>query len=173
MKSRVGSMAALALTGVLALGVPAVAQAGQPSNPGGSHRADHGRGYGKANAGGSSKGQAHRCMPHNRAYVESGTVDATTASTLAENTDGSWSGTLVVDVKNANHMAKADKGQTVTYTFTDAKLAVHFDGGTTGFSAGERVTLIGKEAFLPRRCTASGSAPEPVFRMVVVHPAIS
>jgi len=79
----------------------------------------------------------------------------------------------VVDVKTANHMAKADKGQTVTYTFTDAKLRVRFDGGTSAFTAGERVMLIGKEAAVAKKCTALTPAPAPVFRMIVVHPALS
>jgi hypothetical protein len=114
---------------------------------------------------------SHKCKPHNVAYVESGTVDATTPSTLAKNADGTWSGTLVVDVVNANHWAKADKGKPVTYTFTNAKLTVRFDGGTTGLAGGERVQLIGKLATVAKKCAASGSAASPVFRMVVVHAA--
>ena len=77
----------------------------------------------------------------------------------------------MVDVTSTNHRAKADKGTTVTYTFTDAKLKVRFDGGTTGFVAGERVKLIGKLAVVAKKCPALSPASTPVFRMVVVHPA--
>jgi hypothetical protein len=114
---------------------------------------------------------SHKCAPHRVAYVESGTVDSATAATLAANPDGTWSGTLVVDVKHANHWAKADKGTTVTYTFTNAKLRVRFDGGATGFTAGERVQLIGRLTVLAKNCTAPTPAATPVFRVVVVHPA--
>jgi hypothetical protein len=122
---------------------------------------------------GNHPSQSKKCSAHNAAYIESGTVDATTASTLAANPDGTWSGTLVVDVTRTNHLAKADKGTTVTYTFTNAKLTVRFDGGATGFTAGERVKLIGKLQVVGKKCTPLSPAATPVFRMLVVHPASS
>lgn len=145
----------LVAAGALAIAVPAAAHPGPPDHSGSSH-ASH----------------SHKCKPRNAAYIESGTVDATTASTLAQDTTtGRWSGTLVVDVTKTNHWAGADKGSTVTYTFTDAKLKVRFDDGTTGLVAGERVKLIGKLAVVAKKCAALSPASTPVFRMVVVHPA--
>jgi hypothetical protein len=143
----------VAATSALALAVPAAAHPIPSGHPG---KESH---------------PSHKCAPHNVAYVESGTVDSATPSTLAANPDGTWSGTLVVDVKHANHWAKADKATTVTYTFTNAKLRMHFDGGATGFTAGERVQLIGKLAVVAKNCTAPNPAATPVFRVVVVHPA--
>jgi len=146
----------LAVAGALAVAVPAAAHPTSSDHPSGSSH---------------SSGKSHKCKPHNVAYTESGVVDAATASTLTQNSDGTWSGTLVVDVTRTNHAAKADKGQTVSYSFDAAKLRVRFDGGTTGFTAGERVRLIGKLATVAKKCTALSPAATPVFRMVVVHPA--
>ncbi|HEY1523403.1 MAG TPA: hypothetical protein VGF70_10365 [Solirubrobacteraceae bacterium] len=129
-----------------------------------------------AHPGGNPHGQpsgSHKCQPHNRAYVEAGTVDSSTASTLAQNSDGTWSGTLVVDVTRANHAARADEGQTVTYTFDSATVRVAFDGGATGLAAGERIKLIGKLATVAKMCPAPTTAPVPAFKRVVVHPAAS
>jgi hypothetical protein len=146
---------ALVTAGTLAVAVPALAHPGPATHPTKPSHPSH----------------SHRCAPHKAAYVESGTVDATTASTLAKNADGTWTGTLVVDVTRANHHAKGDKKTTVTVTFTSATLHVKFDGGTTGFTAGERVKLIGKLATVAKKCPALSPPATPVFRMVVVHPA--
>jgi hypothetical protein len=138
---RIGALAAI---GAMAVAVPAAA------HPGGNPKAN-GAGHGQSSA------HSHKCQPHNRAYVESGTVDSVAASSLAQNSDGTWSGTLAVDVTRSNHAARADRGQTVTYTLTSAQLKVAFDGGTTGFSAGERVRLFGKIAATSKRCPAPTS----------------
>jgi hypothetical protein len=143
--------------GALAIAVPAAAHPRPGSHP---SKPDH-------------PSSSHKCMPHNVAFVESGTVDATTASTLAQNPDGTWTGTLVVDVTRTNHWARKDRHTTVTETFTAAKLHVVFADKTTGFTSGERVTLIGKLATVAKKCTPTGSPAAPVFRMVVVHPAKS
>lgn len=145
----------LATAGALAIAVPAAAHPGPLDHPGKS----------------SHPSKSHKCAPHKVAYVESGTVDSATASTLTANSDGTWSGTLVLDVTHVSHFAKADKGQTVTYTFTNAKLRVRLDGDATGFTAGERVKLIGKLATVGKKCAALSPAATPEFRMVVVHPA--
>jgi hypothetical protein len=116
---------------------------------------------------------SHRCTPHDVAYIESGTVDSAITSTLAANPDGSWSGTLVVDVSSADHWAKADKGTTVTFTFTNAHLIVRFDGSVTGLAAGERVKLLGKLAVVPHNCTVPTPVPAPGIRVAVIQPANS
>ncbi|MFL5821981.1 MAG: hypothetical protein ACJ764_00910 [Solirubrobacteraceae bacterium] len=146
----------LTAAAALAIAVPAAAHPGH-----GNH------------SGGNGQSHSHRCSPHRAAYVERGTVDADTASTLADNGDGTWSGTLVVDVTRASHRARGDVGSTVTYTFESAPLRVRFAGGATGFTAGERVRLIGKIAVVRKRCAAPDPVPAPVFRMVGVHPARS
>jgi hypothetical protein len=146
LNTRIGVLVA---AGAMAMAVPAAA------HPGGN----------------GNGGQSHRCQSHNRAYIDSGTVDSATASAMTQNTDGTWSGTLVVDVTRTNHAARADRGQTVTYTFTSAQLNVVFDGGTTGFDAGNRVKLIGKIAAVGKNCPAPTTPAAPVFKRVVVHPA--
>ena len=149
---KVGALAVAA--GALAIAVPAAAHPG-PSKP------DH-------------PSTSHKCMPHNVAYVESGTVDATPPTTpLAQNSDGTWTGTLVVDVARTNHWARKDKGMTVPETFTNAKLHVVFADNTTAFTSGERVKLIGKIATVAKKCTPPSTPATPVFRMIVVHPAKS
>jgi hypothetical protein len=157
LNSKIGTLMAV---GAMAAAVPAAAHQGGGPN-GHSHR------------GGNRPSGSHKCQPHNRAYVEGGTVDSATASTLAQNVDGTWSGTLVVDLTRASHAARADMGQTVTYTFDSAQLRVRLDDGATAFASGERVRLIGKLAGVGRKCPAPSSAPAPVFRRIVVHPASS
>jgi len=165
-KVKVEAIAAIAAAATLAVAVPAAAHPG----PG-----DHHSGSSHSQATEHSKRSEHsrKCMAHHPAFVESGTVDSTTPSTLAKNADGTWSGTLVLDVTRTNHWARADKSKTVTYTFTNAKLTVKFDNGTTGFTAGERVKLIGHIAAEGRHCTSTGTAAAPEFRMVTVHPVRS
>ncbi len=149
---KAGTLAAAA--GALAVAVPAAAHPGPSNHP--SQAGQHGR--------------SHRCLPHNVAYVEGGTVDATLPTTpLAKNSDGTWSGTLVIDVTRANFWARADKNTTVTYTFDNAKLRVTLGRGVTGFTAGERVQLVGKLAVVAKKCPALSPAAKPVFRMVTVH----
>jgi hypothetical protein len=148
--------ALVAAAGVIAIAVPAAAHPGPGNHPGHGGKTDH-------------PSKSHKCTPHNVGYVESGTIDASTPSTLAQNPDGTWSGTLVIDVTRTNHWAKADRETTVTETFTDAKLRVRFDGTTSGFTGLERVHLIGKLAVVAKKCTATGAAASPVFRMIVVH----
>lgn len=144
-----------ATVGALLVAVPALALADKGGTP---HN-------------GSSPTQSHKCKAHNVAYVESGTIDATTASTLA-GSNGTWSGTLVIDVTNANHAAMADKGKTVTYPFTSDTLRVRFGHGVTGFTAGERVKLIGKLATVAKNCTPLSPAATPVIGHVIVHAAV-
>lgn len=143
-----------ATVGALAIAVPAIAQA----DKGGKPSTD------------SNKNHPSKCMAHNVAFVVSGTIDAATASTLAAS-NGTWTGTLVVDVKTTNHAARGEKGKTVTYLFTSAKLRVRFDHGVTGFTAGERVKLIGKLATVGKDCTPLNPAATPVFSKVIVHKA--
>jgi hypothetical protein len=142
---------AVAVAGALAVAVPAIAQADKGGNQGNK----------------THPAQSHKCMPHNSAYVESGTIDATTASTLTSS-NGTWTGTLVVDVTRTNHAARADKGKTVTYTFTSSNVRVRFGHGVTALAGGERVKLIGKLATVAKKCPAPSTPAAPVFKKVVV-----
>lgn len=148
---------AVAVAGALAVAVPAIAQADKGGTP-------------NSNSTKSHPAQSHKCMPHNSAYIESGTVDATTASTLASS-NGTWSGTLVVDVTRTNHAARGDKGKTVTYTFTSSNVRVRFGHGVTALAAGERVKLIGKLATVAKKCTPPSTPATPVFNKVIVQAA--
>jgi hypothetical protein len=163
-KFKIGTLVASAAA--IGVAFPAAAHP-QNSNP---HAAAHGGNQTHAGAKGH-RASSHKCQAHNVAYVESGTIDPATASTLAANSDGTWSGTLVIDVTKGNHHAKADIGKTVTYTLSNAKLRVRLDDGATGFSAGERVKVIAKIAAVAGKCTVAGPAATPVLKTVVVHPA--
>ncbi len=110
-----------------------------------------------------------KCKAHGVAYVESGTV---TSSTLVKDTNSDLrTGTLVVAVNEANHWAKNDKGTTVSYTFTGAKLKLRLGDGITSLTPGERVSLIGELRVVGEKCPALSPASTPVVHMVVVHPA--
>jgi hypothetical protein len=149
--------AGLAVMAVGALvAVPATTLAGPPSNHGNKGKGSNGANH-----------PSHKCVAHNRAYVEGGTVDAQTTAAFA---NGAWSGTLFVDVTSANHAAKGDIKTTVSVDPTTVK-TIRFDDGTTAFTAGEQVQLIGKIQAVAKKCTALNPAPTPVFRMIVVHPA--
>jgi hypothetical protein len=164
LKSTTGAI--IAAASAIGIAVPAAAHPGNPNRPEATGRSSQSHGAAHAQAG-----LSHRCRAHNVAYVETGTIDAASASTLASNPDGTWSGTLVVDVTKGNHHARADTGQTVTYTVNNARLRVRFGGGASGFSAGERIKLIGKLAVVAKKCTATGPAASPVLEMGVVRPA--
>ena len=146
----------VAAAAALAVAVPAVAQADKGGNP--------------AHGNKSHPAQSQKCQPHNVAFIESGTIDATTASTLATS-NGTWTGTLVVDVTKTNHAAKGDKGKTITYTFSASKLRVRFGHGVTALTAGEHVQLIGKIATLAKKCPAPTTPAMPVINKVIVHAA--
>jgi hypothetical protein len=161
MSIKVKRTALVAAVGALAMAVPAGAHPGPGSHPGGS-----------ANNPGHTTppAKSHRCAPHNVAYVVSGTI---TASTMAQNSDGTWSGTLTYTVTHHNHWAANDPG---TATLTNVKVA--FDNGATAFATGELVKLIGKLGVVrgghgKHACTNSGPQGSPTFRMVVVSPAAS
>ena len=155
LNTKLGAAIATAAT---MIAVPAAALAGPPSSPGNSN---HPSGTNHPN-GGTQPAQSHKCTPHNRAYVEGGTVTAVTTDTT-----GAVTG-ITITVKHANHAAKMDPTTTVALS----GVKVVFDGGTTALTTGEQVQLIGKIQTLAKKCTPpQGWAPTPTFRMIVVHPA--
>lgn len=156
--------ALVAVAGALVIAVPAAA------HPSGS---DHPKGNNQGN-GSSHSSASHGCKAHKVAYIVHGTIDSSqTAITVTDGTVAS--GTLVVDVTRTDHWAKADKAATqpVSYQLGPGT-KVKFDGGTTDFSSGERVNLIGKAGVVKNKhCTGAGTVGTPTVRMVVVHPAAS
>ena len=125
--------ALVAAASALAIAVPAAA------HPSGS---DHPNGTSHPN--GSSHPSGSHGQAHNVAYIVSGTIDSSQGTIMVTNGTVS-SGTLEVDVTQTNHWARKDKtaSQPVAYQL-GPNTNVKFDGGTTGFSTGERVKLIGK-----------------------------
>jgi hypothetical protein len=154
------SGALVAAAGALALAVPAMAHPGPSGHSNGS----------------SHSSGSHKCKPHNVAYIVHGTIDPSQATITVTNGTVS-AGTLEVNVTRTNRWAKGDRPgnatQPVAYQL-GPNTRVKFDGGTTDFTSGERVTLIGKAPHVSNKhCTGAGTVGTPTFRMVVVHPAAS
>jgi hypothetical protein len=162
--------ALVAAASALAIAVPAAAHPSGSDHPNGTN---HPNGANHPNASSHSSG-SHGCQAHNVAYIVSGTIDSSQGTITVTNGTVS-SGTLEVDVTRTNHSARKDKtaSQPVAYQLgPDTK--VKFDGGTTSFSAGERVKLIGKAPVVSNKhCSGAGTVGTPTFRMVVVHPTAS
>jgi hypothetical protein len=171
----VASVAALMSTPAWATGQgdgkghrPATVPVGPPSttpdnkdNPGASHR----------NKG--NHGKSHKCVAHKVAYVASGTL---VSQALTKNEDGTYSGEVVVEVEKTNHHAAADKGKTVTYDVSKARLAlgvedVNKDGtvGLDDLAKGDRVHLIGKITALAKKCSQDEFKAETTIRKIVVN----
>ena len=154
---------------VAAIGaVPAVALAGsQHGGPGGHPEGTSGP-SGPTGPGGGHHG-GHHCKVHSEGYVAGGVVDASSPTTpLTQTGHHKYSGTLVVDVKKTNHHGAADKGKTVPYTLTDARVV--FSHGTSNPPmAGDRVQVIGRITTLNSRCDQTGFTPKVTVRQVVVH----
>ena len=151
MRIKFKATALAAAAGALMIAVPAAAHPGPGDHPGNTN----------------PPAQSHACAPHKVAYIVAGVI---TSSSMAPNGDGTWSGTLTYTVTHHNHWAKNDSGSA---TLADVK--VKFDGGTTTFAMGEKVTLIGKlevvRSHPKNACSNPGPQGSPTFRMVVVHPS--
>jgi len=110
-------------------------------------------------------GHSHKCTPHKVGYVANGVVVSWSAT---ENADGTWSGAIVVHVTRANHHAKGDKNNDVTYTLDNTK--VHISKNLTPPpAAGDAAQVIGKITQLAKRCDQTGFTPTVTVRQVVVH----
>lgn len=129
----------------------------QSSNPG-----DKGKGNGKGK--GSHPGRSHKCKAHNVAYVASGTL---VSQTLSKNADGTYSGTLEVEVTHTNNHAV--KGKT---SYPVSKVHVTFDNGSVGLAGvttGDRVKAIGKITTLSKKCSQTGFTAVITIRKIVFH----
>ena len=91
---------------------------------------------------------AQKCQPHPVAYTVSGTL---VSGSLTANSDGTYSGTLVVHVTKANKHAKAAKGTDATHTLTSAKVKLHGENPAT-LMANSRVHFGGTITTLDKKC---------------------
>jgi hypothetical protein len=144
---------------------PSDVPAGPPSST--PNNKDHGHSGEKG-----SHGKSHHCVAHKVGYVASGTL---VKQTLTKNEDGTYSGELEVAVKRTNHHASADRGMTVDYQLSKARLVlgvedVNKDGKVNleDVAAGDRVHLVGKITFLPRKCSETQFKAEKTIRQVVI-----
>jgi hypothetical protein len=170
--------ALLALVTAALMSAPAWAPASAtpPGNPGNTH--GHGPAAGNEHSGGkgrgnSNPGKSHRCKPHSAAYVASGTL---VSQGLTKNADGSYSGTLSIEVKQANHHAASDKGKTVEYKVEGARVTFGLPSSKPGEAAGledvkvgDRVKVIGKITVLAKNCPSTGFTPTTTIRRIVFH----
>ncbi len=170
---------------------PATTPAGPPSttpnnadNPGasnrsqnGNHRSDQGN-QGQGNDPGKPSHPAHpshpshpgnpsnpsNCTSHNVAYIVSGTL---VSQTLSKNADGTYSGTLEVEVTHTNHHAVKGK-----ISYPVSKVHVTFDNGGVSLAditAGDRVKAIGKITTLSKKCSQTGFTAVITIRKVIFH----
>jgi hypothetical protein len=90
-----------------------------------------------------------------RAYVAHGIIQA---AALTKNADGTYDGTLTVDVKQTNQHGRWSKKTTQTFTLDNAK--VHFGGGETDAKQGDRVTIVGRIAKTKKaKASTDGTTP--------------
>lgn len=150
----IAKLAAVAVAGTLAGAVPAIAVAGtHPTHP--NHPAHP--------AHPAHPSHSHKCAAHKVAYVAYGKLVSWSAT---KNSNGTYSGTIVVDVSRANHHAKGDKGSATTYKLTDAR--VRFGKGANPPAAGDGVKVIGKITAVAKKCTDQSAAGTVTVRFLDV-----
>ena len=111
--------------------------------------------------------KSKRCAPRKVAYVAHGLyVSSELTQVAGADTpalrDDRWDGTIVVDVKRTNKMARADKGTQKTYTVAGVRVryADRNDDGTADPPvAGDRVKVDGKITRLRGGCDATEFEP--------------
>jgi hypothetical protein len=109
--------------------------------------------------------KAPDCTPHNHGFKASGTL---VSSALTKNADGTYDGTITVDVKKANH--KAPTGSQ-TYTLDDAKVKFHHGVDPLAPAAGSRVKIHGKITRLHKKCPTAGFTPTVTVKKVDINAA--
>lgn len=135
---RLKTMGMIVAAGAFAVAVPAAAHT-TPAHP--------------AHPSNSKSGTSHKCATHEAAYIAHGTV--MTWSATQTGTNGTWDGSVTINVKKTNHFAKG----ATTFTLTNTK--VRFGHGASNPPvSGDRVVLVGKIAVAPKKCTTTtGTAP--------------
>jgi hypothetical protein len=147
------TVGAVVATAALTAAVPALAdKPPHPSHP--SHPAHP-----------AQPSTSHKCTAHHVAFVASGTLVSWAAT---KNSDGTYSGTVVVNVTRTNHHAAGSKGAQ-TFTLTNAK--AHFSKNATPPAAGDRVRLIGKITAVAKKCTDQTGAGTITIRRADVKAA--
>lgn len=167
---------------------PSTTPVGPPSttpnntdNPGASNRSQNGNhgsdqgNQGQGNDPGKPSHPAHpnhpshpgnpsNCTQHDVAYIVSGTL---VSQTLSKNADGTYSGTLEVEVTHTNHHAVKGK-----ISYPVSKVHVTFDNGSVSLAditAGDRVKAIGKITTLSKKCSQDGFTATITIRKVIFH----
>jgi hypothetical protein len=143
----------------------------KPSHPGHPSHPEHPKHPGHPGQP-SHPGKSHKCMAHNVAYVASGTL---TSQTLVKNTDGTYSGSVTVNITHTNRHAAGDKG-TQSYTLTNVHVTfgladTNNDGsvGPDDLTEGDGAKLIGKITTLAKKCDQSGFTATKTIRKIVFH----
>lgn len=159
--------AAISAVGVLAVAVPAFAA--KPAHP--VHPRHHGKPAAPVTSTGPTTSPAptksHKCRPHKVAYVATGTVVSWAAT---QNSNGTWTGTITVQVKHANHHAASTKRTATTETLTNAKVRLGH-GVANPPAAGSRVQVKGSITVLAKKCSQTGFAPTITIKRANVHTA--
>jgi hypothetical protein len=134
-----------------------------------SSKGNSGAQHGKS----GTHGKSHKCVAHKVGYVASGTL---VSQTLTKNTDGTYSGEVVVEVTHTNHHASADKGKTVTYTVENVHVTfgladTNSDGsvGVDDLAKGDRAHLNGKITTLAKKCDQTEFKATTTIRKIVFH----
>jgi len=107
-----------------------------------------------------------KCQAHPVSYRVAGNLES---GSLTANSDGTYSGSLVVDVKRTNRHARADEGTTVTYTFTSAKLKLHGED-PSALTASSRAKLKGTITKLAKKCDQTGFTPTVTIKRGTIKP---
>jgi hypothetical protein len=112
---------------------------------------------------------SQKCQAHAISYRVAGNLES---GSLTANSDGTYSGTLVVDVKRTNRHARAAKGTTQTYTLTSAHLKLHGED-PTALTANSRVKLKGTITTLAKKCDQTGFTPTVTIKRGTVKPPLA
>jgi hypothetical protein len=131
-----------------------------------------GKGHGNQSG---THGKSHKCTPHKVGFIVSGTL---VSQTLTLNSDGTYSGDVVVTVTRTNHHAIGEKEEKVNKTYPLVKVHVTFgladtnsDGSVAldDLKVGDRVMLIGKVTKLAKKCDHSKFTAQKTIRKVVFN----
>ena len=147
-----------ALSALVAVAVVAPAQAAKPDRTDRSGKATTSA---KANKG-KAKG---RCVARAVGFNAAGTL---LEATMTAGATGSYSGTIKVAVKKANH--GAPKGEQ-TYTLTDVRVRFGEGVDAAAPAVGSRVKVAGKITKRAKKCSTEGFEPTVTVKRVDVRAA--
>ena len=149
---------------------PTTTPVGPPSNrPADEHGLAKGKGH---NGAPSNHGKSHKCSPHKVAFIVSGTL--VEEPTLTENTDGTYTGSVKLNVLHKNHHAKVEASYALTNVHVTFGLSdVNKDGKVNlkDVKAGDRAKLIGKITKIAKKCDKTKFEAQKTIRKVVFNAA--